>query len=328
MSQANKKSGGRPPASLWDVHIKKGNEVSKGHYQGTCNYCSYSQHKGSPQDFEEHLANNCPNVPRYNPPSSEVLSGRIFSQEVSSINIKIIQKLNYSKNLTLEMNKSDIAKKELLYQMKLYRIREEPFDISYSDSENPSVWWFSLEDCFPKNEDYLVQLALKLFSVIPHTAGVEHVWSRLGWIYGTRRNRLGLHKIENMQKLASYYNSHAKQELPYYSIEKTNNEVYEILMNENLDVDKNFIEITKDSLNDENNETEIFDEEDNLLISNVLDLNKFCSDLDELEFSIDEEYNVEENYSEVEAISNLTQEAQENVNWDPVAEIDKIVEDL
>ncbi|CAG8818097.1 21634_t:CDS:1, partial [Dentiscutata erythropus] len=70
--------------------------------------------------------------------------------------------------------------------------------------------------------------------------------------------------------------------------------------------------ITKDSLNDENNETEIFDEEDNLLISNVLDLNKFCSDLDELEFSMDEEYNVEENYSEVEAISNLTQEAQEN----------------
>ncbi|CAG8796440.1 14373_t:CDS:1, partial [Dentiscutata erythropus] len=180
MSQANKKSGGRPPASLWDVHIKKGNEVSKGHYQGTCNYCSYSQQKGSPQDFEEHLANNCPNVPSdvkqiylnkvltrfknprqgsiknvqtkisdfnesskltlertneinkacikafvicgiswrvinnpffidflktlrpgYNPPSSEVLSGRIFSQEVSSINVKIIQKLNYSKNLTL-----------------------------------------------------------------------------------------------------------------------------------------------------------------------------------------------------------------------------------
>ncbi|KAF0479575.1 zinc finger bed domain-containing protein 1-like [Gigaspora margarita] len=107
-----------------------------------------------------------------------------------------------------------------------------------------------------------------------------------------------------MQKLASYYNSHAKQELPYYSIEKTSNEVYEILMNENLDVDKNFIEITEDSLNDENNKNEIFDE-NNLSISNGLNLNKFCSDLDELEFSMDEEYNDKENYSEVEAISNL-----------------------
>ncbi|CAG8815685.1 20054_t:CDS:1, partial [Dentiscutata erythropus] len=38
-------------------------EVSKRHYQETCNYCSYSQNKGSFQDFEEHLANNCPNVP-------------------------------------------------------------------------------------------------------------------------------------------------------------------------------------------------------------------------------------------------------------------------
>ncbi|CAG8760957.1 6448_t:CDS:2, partial [Gigaspora rosea] len=118
MSQANKKSRGRPPASLWNVHIKKENKVFKGHYQETCNYCSYFQHKGSPQDFEEHLANNCPNIPKrtneinkacvkafvicgYNPSSSEVLLGRIFSQEVLSINVKIIQKLNYSKNLTL-----------------------------------------------------------------------------------------------------------------------------------------------------------------------------------------------------------------------------------
>ncbi|CAG8654959.1 15272_t:CDS:1, partial [Dentiscutata heterogama] len=54
------------------------------------------------------------------------------------------------------MNKSDIARKELLYQMKLYRIREKPFDILYSNSENPIVWWISLEDSFPKNEDYIV----------------------------------------------------------------------------------------------------------------------------------------------------------------------------
>ncbi|CAG8821783.1 17754_t:CDS:2, partial [Gigaspora margarita] len=67
------------------------------------------------------------------------------------------------------------------------------------------------------------------------------------------------------------------------------------------------------SLNNENDENKIFDEENNLSISNVLNLNKFCSNLDELEFSIDEEYNDKENYSEVEAISNLTQEAQENI---------------
>ncbi|CAG8750709.1 10825_t:CDS:2, partial [Dentiscutata erythropus] len=119
-----------------------------------------------------------------------------------------------------------------------------------------------------------------------------------------------------------------KQYVSTRCIEKTSNEIYEILMNENLDVDKDFIKITEDSLNDENGENEIFNEKDNLLIGNVLNLNKFYSDLDELEFSMNEEYNDEESYSEAEAISNLTQEAQKNVNWDPIAEIDKIVEDL
>ncbi|KAF0516461.1 zinc finger bed domain-containing protein 1-like [Gigaspora margarita] len=101
MSQASKKSGGRSPSDLWNTHIKKGKEIFKGHYKEICNYCSYSKHKGSSQDFEEHLANNCPNVPiswktisnpffidflktlqqRYIPPSHEVLSGHLFSQK-------------------------------------------------------------------------------------------------------------------------------------------------------------------------------------------------------------------------------------------------------
>ncbi|CAG8800027.1 21228_t:CDS:1, partial [Dentiscutata erythropus] len=81
-------------------------------------------------------------------------------------------------------------------------------------------------------------------------------------------------------------------------IEKTNNEIYEILMNKNLDVDEDLIEITEDSLNNENNENKIFEKDDNLLIGNVLNLNKFCNNLDELEFSIDKEYNDKESYSE------------------------------
>ncbi|CAG8709237.1 40881_t:CDS:2, partial [Gigaspora margarita] len=313
MSQANKKSGGRPPAR-------------------------------SPQDFEEHLANNCPNVPKsiknfhqtkisdFNESSkltlertNKINKACVKAFVICGISWRVITCDGWT-NLSNEsiwgflIYTPDHCKylwslKDLLAQSHTTSLIAEELEKIIEIIENPSVWWFSLEDNFSKNEAYLVQLALKLFSVIPHTARVECVWSRLGWIYGTRWNRLGLHKIENMQKLAFYYNSHAKQELPYYSIKKTSNEVYKILMNENLDVDKNFIEITEDSLNDKNDENEIFDKENNLSI---------IIDLDELEFSMDEEYNNKENYSEVEAISNLTQEAQENVNWDPIAEIDKI----
>src|SRR6266487_347253 len=62
-SQSSKKITGRPPSDIWDSYFKKGKEISKGHYEGSCNYCSFFQNKGSPQDFEDHLANNCPNVP-------------------------------------------------------------------------------------------------------------------------------------------------------------------------------------------------------------------------------------------------------------------------
>ncbi|CAG8736222.1 13701_t:CDS:1, partial [Cetraspora pellucida] len=97
------------------------------------------------------------------------------------------------------------------------------------DSETPNIWWSSIEDSFLKNKDYLAQLASKLFSIILHTAGCEHVWSRLDWLYRKRRNKLALYKIKNMHKLSSYYYSYAKNELPYYSIEKSDSEIYEIL---------------------------------------------------------------------------------------------------
>ncbi|CAG8813232.1 38657_t:CDS:2, partial [Gigaspora margarita] len=168
-----------------------------------------------------------------------------------------------------------------------------PFDISYSMSETPLIWWFSLEDSFPKNEDYLVQLALKLFSIVPHAAGCEHVWSKLGWLYGLRRNRLALHKIENMHKLASYYYSHAKHELPYFGIEKTNTEVFDILVDEYLNLDEDdFVEIDKVGLNkhEENTNLNYYDE------------------------------NREETSS--------TNQLQEDIDWDPIEEVDKIIENI
>ena len=109
-----------------------------------------------------------------------------------------------------KMGKLNDERRELMYQMKLYRTREKPFDIAFGITELPITWWSSIEDSFLKEEDYLVQLALKLFSITPHAAGCERVWS----LYGKRRHRLGFNKVENMYKLSAYYHAHAKQELP------------------------------------------------------------------------------------------------------------------
>ncbi|CAG8553717.1 7276_t:CDS:2, partial [Dentiscutata heterogama] len=91
--------------------------------------------------------------------------------------------------------------------------REPPFDILYCTSETPLIWWFSLEDSFPK--------------------------------------------------------------------EKTKTKVFEILVDEYLNSDEDeFVEITEVDLNES-----------------------------------------EEN-------TNLTNQSQEDIDWDPIEEVDKIIENI
>jgi len=178
-----------------------------------------------------------------------------------------------------------------------------------------------MEDCFSKGEDYLVQLALKLLSVTPHAAGCEWVWSNLGWLYGKRRNRLGLNKIENMYKLSAYYHAHAKQELPYYGVGKTSEEIHNILVDAHLNPDEDLIEFI-----DDDNDTEIrsiFDEEDSLKISDVLNLDaeEFIKDLDEIiEDSLEE---IDDDIQDI-----LEPEVTSDIDWDLATEIDNIVDDM
>jgi hypothetical protein len=222
------------------------------------------------------------------------------------------------------MGKTNYERKELMHQMKLYRTRQKPFDIDLGDSEFPITWWSSMENNFSKEKDYLVQLALKLYSVTPHAAGCERVWSSLGWLYGKRRNRLELNKIENMYKLASYYHAHAKQELPYYSIGKSSEEVCDVIIDAHLNLDDDLIEII-DNVYDIDN-TKINDEEEDLVISKVLNLDAevFIESLDEV---IEDSEILEEDIQSVDEPENEV-EVEENENWDPAAEADGIIDNM
>lgn len=220
----------------------------------------------------------------------------------------------------MKMGKRNIERCELMHQMKKYRTREKPFDIKASVSETPYTWWFSLEDNFPKGEDYLVQLALKLFSVTPHAAGCERVWSNLGWIYGKRRTRLGLNKIENMYKLSSYYHSNAKKELPHYGVGKSTDEINQILINAHLNPDEDLLELY-DFPDEYYNNTEeiVIGEEEELELDGILNLDAFANILEDV---------IDDGISEEEEIG--VEEIQENddIEWDPAAEANKIVDSL
>jgi len=73
------------------------------------------------------------------------------------------------------------------------------------------TWWCTCED----NYNHLQELAIKLFSVVPHSAGCERNFSNLGWLYGTRRHNLNLEKVEDMSKTYSYYLAQTKKEIQY-----------------------------------------------------------------------------------------------------------------
>jgi hypothetical protein len=181
-----KNRGGRPKSLVWGIHAEQGMKIFDGHYEATCHYCNRFWHRGSPQDIESHLANDCSKIPTetrqffldrlaekaesgatnlkkrklndgtsqsritefhestklseerlheinracvkafvicgipwhtienpffieflktlrpaYTPPSKDVLSGRLFGQEIAVVNKQIIQDLKNSLNLTL-----------------------------------------------------------------------------------------------------------------------------------------------------------------------------------------------------------------------------------
>ena len=129
---------------------------------------------------------------------------------------------------------------------------------------------------------YIVELALKLFAIVPHAASCERIWSSLGHFYGKRCIRLKLEKIENMQKMTAYYIANAKTELPYYSISKSEEDIQNILKDAGLfqenndlddDLEKNFTE----PLNE-------LDSEDQLHLKDILnfDASEITDDLNEI----------------------------------------------
>ncbi|KAF0350906.1 zinc finger bed domain-containing protein 1-like [Gigaspora margarita] len=126
-----------------------------------------------------------------------------------------------------------------------------------------------------------------------------------------------------MNKLALYYYSHAKHELPYFGIKKTNTEVFDILVNEYLNLDEDdFVEIDEVDLNESEKNTNLSEETD-LLLNNILNLNRFEDEFEDDDLSMDEDY-----YDKNREETSSTNQLQEDIDWDPIEEVDKIIENI
>ncbi|CAJ0923918.1 19347_t:CDS:2 [Entrophospora sp. SA101] len=63
LTVSSQKISGKPKSIVWGRYIKQGREVSKGHWNATCNFCGVFWYKGSPATLENHLGNLCVKVP-------------------------------------------------------------------------------------------------------------------------------------------------------------------------------------------------------------------------------------------------------------------------
>jgi hypothetical protein len=130
---------------------------------------------------------------------------------------------------------------ELISEIRNYILLTPPYNAPYiCGSDTPLKWW---NTCFSLNNQ-LQTLAIKLFSITPHAASCERIWSSVSWIYGKRRTQLSFETIESLTKVYRFYMGNTKQELLNYHQHQVINDDEEIIQMVNESLAESYEEVT------------------------------------------------------------------------------------
>lgn len=103
---------------------------------------------------------------------------------------------------------------ELDAQLRAYFDNAKPYNESYSTYDTAYYWWNSIVD---GKFSSLSRLSKIIFSITPHSASCERLFSAIGWLYGKRRVNLDPETVESMAKIYLYSLKHAKKDLNFTS---------------------------------------------------------------------------------------------------------------
>ena len=199
----------------------------------------------------------------------------------------------YAGKLFWNMSKKNHKNEKVSYmigQMASFKCFESYYTTKYSSSFiKPQIWWQMISD----PNDSLKNLALKLFSIVPHSVTCERAFSMLNLLYGKRRQCLNISTIEMMAKIRFYLLSNSTNELNHLT-EKTELELKTLIQEcgffneEEEDDDED-----DDDLNDDDfhyiDDDEIPSHEVHvLIINNMVDLNNSTFNDEEFEREIDD----------------------------------------
>ncbi|CAB4484043.1 unnamed protein product [Rhizophagus irregularis] len=190
-----------------------------------------------------------------------------------------------------DMGHDQASCKRIIDQIRKYKVKRAPFNLSFSNSNNPLVWWETIQD-----SDELQALALRLFAITPHSASCERSFSILGWFYGQRRTNLALERVEGMCKLHTYYITNAKQELSYYAIDISEDQLHTQIIDSIMEIGNELEEITEADFNifDEENIVDTEVDQSTLYMLNITEEVELESQI----FDIDQEYEDDQSISQ------------------------------
>ncbi|GET62172.1 ribonuclease H-like domain-containing protein [Rhizophagus irregularis DAOM 181602=DAOM 197198] len=153
--------------------------------------------KSMPTDDYKELRNSCISI--FNKRYKE------FDEDIYlKCALRIWKNLGHKKNSGLELDA----------QLRAYFDNSEPYNTSYSVHDTAYHWWNSIVD---GKFSSLSRLAKVIFSITPHSASCERLFSAMGWLFGKRRINLQSETIETMAKIYLYSLKHAKKDLNYTS---------------------------------------------------------------------------------------------------------------
>src|ERR1044071_6203040 len=123
-------------------------------------------------------------------------------------------------------NHSNNKVAQMVGQIANFKYEKGCFSTKYSLSyAKPRIWWQMVDD----SNGYLKSLAIKLFSITPHSVTCERTFSVLGFLYGRRRQSLSLNTVEMMAKIRYYLLLNMKDELNHFMSETTEAELVDLV---------------------------------------------------------------------------------------------------
>src|SRR6266511_5873935 len=169
--------------------------------------------------------------------------------------------------------KDRLSAETLISQLSEFKERNSPYGVRYDCQISKTLTWWNLIENKYEN---LQLLAKKIFSIVPHSASCERVFSALGWFYGKKRQRLSINNLESIFKIRYYNLTNMRDKLSYSVRNKTDDKLVKMIEKSYLlndTSDKEDIEDTEVS-DDKSDYLVISDHEVIVLIINdIVDLN-------------------------------------------------------